>query len=261
MHASCAAAAHRIVYRIAAATVSSSNEPVAAGSSSGSASHQLLVYCPQHHCAIYDISTALEAGQREASTSAEAYAVKRLAMSSVPTLHHSSGMASKRTRGQADLPSDIAVELVSSYWISIREQRMRSSADMVAKINAGQLDVLAALMRPEIMKVEPKKVLLARFLCLTPEIHLFTALMIEGVVPVGSSSDEGRRNTRRSGNTENLFGTMIRAQEQIQHVASLCQKITTRVEVQDELHQLDVKELDLQLAAALGRHKRSSQGS
>jgi hypothetical protein len=234
MHASCAAAAHRIVVR----KCTTHKTPVDA----------LDAYCPQHHSAIYDISSALNVSQT-AETSAETYAVQRIA-DAVPSSPELEPSESARNDKDAIPSLQQCCDLVSPYWIAKRAERMKTSADLVMKINSGQVKVLVALMRPEIMKIEPKKVRLARFLCLTPEVQLFTAEMIEGVVPL-YAKEHVRRQTRRSGNTDELYGTMVRVKDQIKHVGAICQNIKSRIELDHELIGLEMQKIDIELAEAL----------
>ena len=255
MHPSCAVAAHRQETR--KCSHSALKSPTDISLPADLSAH--AVYCPQHFSAIYDIASAVGQDKGKAGTAAEQYALEHIkeALETSPELipqPEPVGVAKvkKIAPPTPSISVDAVAATVCQYWKAKRETRMIESAALVAKINHGQADILEALFRPEIMKVGSNKVQLARFVCLTPEVQLFTAEMIEGVAPV---KDYERvvpsRQTRRSGNTDGLFGTMVRVQDQIKHVGGICQNIKARVELDRQLTALDVRLLDAEMANAL----------
>lgn len=114
----------------------------------------------------------------------------------------------------------LVVANVRKYWLQKRAGQRRHSAALAGEINISHRQpILAAALRPELIKISASRVRLSHFLCLIPEWQQMLVVLVEGELPLPDEEyDDVQRyrkasaHTRRSGNTAELFQRMAAAQ-------------------------------------------------
>ncbi|KPA81516.1 hypothetical protein ABB37_03867 [Leptomonas pyrrhocoris] len=208
-------------------------------------------YCRKH----YGYSVSNSAGSAALGDKAEAEA---LALDLTGLLTGGDGVTSpvvqKRGRGrppvmlvQQRVAERDLIERLHAYWLERREQRRRSSGQLVSEINARLRHVVEAALRPEIVKVSADKVRLSHFLSLVPEWQWQLVAIVEGELPLPDEEyDDVQKyrkvaHTRRSGNTRSLYDRMSVAATQL----NLMCRITTAMTHECQLRRTSAElELD-----------------
>ncbi|XQJ31934.1 PHD-zinc-finger like domain/PHD-like zinc-binding domain containing protein, putative [Leishmania guyanensis] len=274
MHASCAAEAHTIDWRIESPFVptiasfssasagppagnSTSNgitPPVSPGSSLMSTASwtSCSPYCRKHYG--YAIGNSVSSAALGRKAEAEA-----LALDLTGLLTGGDGLTSPvvRKRGRGRPPAAVVkqreaerdlISRIRAYWLERREQRRQSSAQLASEINARLRPIVEASLRPEIVKVSAEKVRLSHFLSLVPEWQWQLVAIVEGELPLPDEEyDDVQKfrkvtHTRHSGNTRSLYDKMCASAVQLD---LLCQV----AEAMKEQCRLRRTSVELELAA------------
>ncbi|KAK7200542.1 PHD-like zinc-binding domain containing protein [Novymonas esmeraldas] len=236
MHASCAAAAHTVDCHAeapfssatgarAGARPSLTAAPLASAPTGTAGWVSCSPYCRKH----YGYSVNNSAGSAALGDRAEAEA---LALDLTGLLTGGDGVTSPvvRKRGRGRPPVALVqqreaerglIGKLRAYWLQRREQRRRSSAQLASEINARVRHIVAASLRPEIVKISATKVRLSHFLSLVPEWQWQLVSIVEGELPLPDEEyDDVQKyrkvaHTRRSGNTRGLYEKMCEGAVQL----------------------------------------------
>ncbi|KPI89014.1 hypothetical protein ABL78_1898 [Leptomonas seymouri] len=212
-------------------------------------------YCKKH----YGYSVSNSVGSAVLGDKAEAEA---LALDLTGLLTGGQGVTSpvvrKRGRGrppvalvqQREAERDL-VQKLRIYWLERREQRRRSSGQLVSEINARLRNVVEATLRPEIVKVSADKVRLSHSLSLVPEWQWQLVAVVEGELPLPDEEyDDVQKyrkvaHTRRSGNTRSLYDRMSVAATQLDLTCRLATAVKHECRVRRTSAELELESLRL----------------
>ncbi|EAN90022.1 hypothetical protein C3747_33g229 [Trypanosoma cruzi] len=144
-----------------------------------------------------------------------------------------------------------ALDAVKKYWVKKRLQRLHDGVKIVENVQGGRCDIVSVSLRPEIMKITPTEVRLARFVCLIPELQHHINASVEGVLPIPDEEyddvEEYRKahsRTRYAGNTRKLYEKMQSVASHINVFCELAELLHQRAVVWRELLETDLQVLE-----------------
>ncbi|RNF19968.1 uncharacterized protein Tco025E_03959 [Trypanosoma conorhini] len=202
------------------------------------------LYCRAHFGVVVDA----ELGLARVGELAEAEALRRV------TLEDISGSTRPPRRGRPPNAKFTAanLEAVKKYWVEKRLRRHHEGLKKAKSIREGKSDIVSVALRPEVMKITPTEVRLARFVCLIPELQYYVNATVEGVLPIPDEEYDDVEEYRKNHSRTRYANNSSRLYEKLQSVAS---HMKVFCELADLLHQRavlrrELVESDLQLLEA-----------
>ncbi|RNF12880.1 hypothetical protein TraAM80_00037 [Trypanosoma rangeli] len=202
------------------------------------------MYCRAHFGVVLDS----ELGLARMGEIAEAEALLRV------TMEDFVGTTRPTRRGRPPNAKFIVatLEAVKKYWVEKRLQRLHEGLKKAKSIREGQIDIASVSLRPEVMKITPTEVRLARFVCLIPELQHYVNATVEGVLPIPDEEYDDVEEYRKNRSRTRYANNSSRLYEKMQSIASHIHVFSELAELlhQQALLRQELVDTDLQLLEA-----------